>query len=114
MRNSGDIGNLWPHMVAYYGSTVDVFSGSCCSKSLEVFYDVGFVFHPSAIASSNSLIHLRVFTPFFSRLGAMFFDFKRIQVAKSDFKWQHLMACLLTIFFFFLVYHLRSFLYKAT
>ena len=51
MRIPRDVENLWLRVEVRYGSTVDVLSGSC-SKSLEDFCDVGFVFHSSAIVSS--------------------------------------------------------------
>ena len=43
MRNPPVLRNLWLHVVAYYGSTVDVFSQSCSSMSLEDFCGLSFV-----------------------------------------------------------------------
>ena len=110
MRNLRVIVNLRRRVVERYGSTVYVLFGSCCLKSLEDFCDVGFVFHPSVIVSSDNMIHLWELTPFFSRLGTVFFDFECIRVAKSDFN--NLVAEFLLFFFF--VCYLRNLLYKAT
>jgi len=43
MRNLRVVGNLWPHVAVCYGSTMDVFSQSCSSMSLEDFCGLSFL-----------------------------------------------------------------------
>ena len=76
MRTPRAVVNLWRRVASRYGSNIDVLFGSCCSKSLEDFCNVGFV---SSVMLALSFVQAKGLVQFS-------LTFECIRVAKYDYK----------------------------